>query len=349
MGHAWRSLNSGPRAKTQSARAAGVLMLAGGAIGALAVALPPRAEGAEWAIGLVSLAALGLGATLLLLRRPLPEPLLGVVVTAGTAMITFTTYEGGAAGTTDNEMLYVWVCLYAFYFFSLPHALAQLALVGLTYGWQLSDQPLADGALTSWMVTMSTLSVAGLIVARLHGAVDRLVGDLSERAHVDSLTGALNRRALEERAALELARARREGTPVSMLAIDIDHFKTLNDGYGHGVGDDVLRYVATALAGATRAVDAVARLGGDEFVVILPGATPEEARAVADRLRDSVRAGDGGRTPPVTLSIGIATRPPSGDSIESLWHHADVAMYEAKRAGGNEIRASRRAPAAAIA
>jgi diguanylate cyclase (GGDEF)-like protein len=349
MSHAWQSAHPTPRAKTQSARAAGYLMLAGGAIGVLLVALPPRAADADWAVAVVSGLALGLGAILLALRRALPETLLGLVVALGTVMITFTTHEGGAAGTADNEMLYVWVCLYAFYFFSLPHAIGQLALVGLAYGWQLWDQPIPDGALTSWTVTMATLSVAGLIVAKLHGAVDRLVADLSERAHVDSLTGALNRRALENRGALELARARREGTPVSMLAIDIDHFKTLNDGFGHGVGDDVLRYVAKALAATTRAVDAVARLGGDEFVVILPGATPEEAHAVANRLRDSVRAGDGGHTPPVTLSIGVATRPPAGDSLESLWHAADVALYEAKRVGGNEIRTSRRAPAAATA
>jgi diguanylate cyclase (GGDEF)-like protein len=339
---------TGPRAPR--ARAAGVLMLAGGLVAAVAVLLPPQSESADGFVAVTAAVALAIGAALLLTRRQIPEPVLGVVVALGTAMVTFAIHQGSdAAGVADNEMLYVWIALYSFYFLSFPHALVQLGLVGLAYGWALADASSADGAVTRWIVTMSTLSVAGLLVARLHHSVDQLVSSLAERAHVDSLTGAMNRRALEERAALELARARRDGNPVSMLAIDIDHFKTLNDGYGHAAGDDALRYVATELAGATRAVDAVARLGGDEFVVILPGATADEARAVAKRLRESVRAGDGGRTPPVTLSIGVATQPPSGDSIETLWHHADLAMYEAKRAGGNEIRISRRAPATATA
>jgi diguanylate cyclase (GGDEF)-like protein len=343
-----RPYRTGPRAPR--ARAAGVLMLAGGLVAAVAVLLPPQAESADRLVAVTAAVAIAIGAALLLTRRTIAEPILGAVVLLGTAMVTFATREAGdAAGIADNEMLYVWIVLYSFYFLSFPHALAQLALVGLAYGWALADASSTDGAITPWVVTMSTLSVAGLLVARLHHSVDQLVTSLSEHAHVDSLTGAMNRRALEERAALELARARRDGNQVSMLAIDIDHFKTLNDGFGHAAGDDALRYVATELAGATRAVDAVARLGGDEFVVLLPGATAEEARAVANRLRDSVRAGDGGRTPPVTLSIGIATQPPSGASIETLWHHADLAMYEAKRAGGNEIRISRRAPAAATA
>jgi len=343
-----RPYRTGPRAPR--ARAAGVLMLAGGMVAAIAVVLPPQSEPADGIVAVTAAVAIAIGSALLLTRRRVGEPILGLVVALGTAMVTFSSYEGGGGpGIADNEMLYVWICLYSFYFLSFPHALAQLGLVGLAYAGLLTQASGPDGGITPWVVTMSTLSVAGLLVARLHHSVEQLVSSLSERAHVDSLTGAMNRRALEERAALELARARRDGNPVSMLAIDIDHFKTLNDGFGHQAGDDVLRYVATELAGTTRAVDAVARLGGDEFVVILPGATAEEARTVADRLRDSVRGGDGGRTPPVTLSIGVATQPPSGDTIETLWHHADLAMYEAKRAGGNEIRISRRAPTPATA
>jgi diguanylate cyclase (GGDEF)-like protein len=319
-------------------------MLAGGAIGVLTAALPPAAERSELAVVAVSAVAVAIGGALLSMRGPVRDPVLGVVVALGTVLITLATYEaGGGSGAADNEMLYVWICLYSFYFFSLPHALGQLALVGVAYAALLAATPATDEALSRWIVTMSTLTVAGVIVAQLRSAVANLVGELSERAHVDSLTGLLNRRALEDRAALELARARRDGTPVSLLAIDIDHFKSLNDGYGHGAGDDALRFVAASISRVTRAVDAVGRLGGDEFVVILPGARLNDAATIAERLRDAVLDGNGGTLPPVTLSIGVASGPPSGATLDDIWRAADLAMYEAKRAGGNAIHRSLRA------
>jgi diguanylate cyclase (GGDEF)-like protein len=324
-------------------RAAGALMLAGGAIAMLMVLLPPAAERSEVAVAAVAAIAIGVGASLMLIRRPVSEPFLGAAVALGTILITLGTYlAGDGPGTADNAMLYVWICLYSFYFFSLPHALGQLALVGVAYAVLLASTPVADEALNRWFVTMSTLTVAGLIVARLRRAVENFVGELTERAHVDSLTGALNRRGLEERAALELARARREGTQVSMLAVDIDNFKSLNDGYGHGTGDDVLRFVSAAITRVTRAVDAVARLGGDEFVVILPGASLDDAAVIGRRLRNAVLGGTNGGIPPVTLSIGVASAPAADATLEGVWHAADLAMYEAKRAGGNGIHRSRR-------
>jgi diguanylate cyclase (GGDEF)-like protein len=329
--------------------AAGILMLAGGTIGLLTAALPPAAERSELAVAAAAALALGVGAALVLVRRRIGNPVLGAIVALGTLLITLGTYQaGGGTGTADNEMLYVWICLYSFYFFSLPHALGQLALVGLAYGALLTTAPDADEALSRWIVTMSTLLVAGLIVARLRTAVGNLVGELTERAHVDSLTGALNRRGLEERAALELARARREGTPVSMLAVDVDHFKSLNDGYGHGTGDAVLRFVAAEITRVTRAVDAVARLGGDEFVVILPGADADDAAVIAKRLRNAVLGGNDAEIPPVTLSIGVASSSVAEATLEQVWHAADLAMYEAKRAGGNGVHRSTRAITASV-
>jgi diguanylate cyclase (GGDEF)-like protein len=325
-------------------------MLAGGAIGGLTVALPPAAERSELVVSATAMLAVVLGACLLLIRRPVSNVLLGAFVALGTVLITLATYEaGGGSGTADNQMLYVWICLYAFYFFSLPHALAQLAGVGVAYAGLLAATPATDEAFSRWIVTMAILTVAGLLVARLRGAVENLVDELTERAHVDSLTGTLNRRGLEERAALELARGRRDGTPVSMLAIDIDRFKFLNDGYGHGTGDDVLRFVADEISRVTRSVDAVARLGGDEFAVILPGAGVDEAAVIAKRLRDAVVGGTAGGIPPVTLSIGVASAPASDATLDGVRHAADLAMYEAKRAGGNGIHRSRRTVAVAPA
>lgn len=318
-----------------AARAAGYMMLAGGVLAGVTVLLPPHATGSDALIAVLGAGLAAVGIALIVLQRA-SQPVLGVAVGLGTATIAFATAEGGAVGTgtTDNEMLFVWICLFAFNFLSLPHAIGQLALVGTSYAWLLRDLPLGEG-LTRWLVTMSTLLVAGLLVAHLRRSRNRLLGELAERARVDALTGALNRRSFEERATIELARALREGTPVSLLMIDVDGFKRLNDAHGHLAGDAILRSIARRLALETRQADAIARPGGDEFAVLLPGASARDASAVARRL---LVAGLGEEHPAVTLSIGVATGPPPDGTFTSLWREADAAMYEAKRAGGNSAR-----------
>ncbi len=212
------------------ARISGAMMLAGAALGAVSVALPPRASGSD-AIVLVLVAMGGvLGVVLLRAGRALPEWLLGVAIATGTALITLATLEGGAVdtGTDDNEMFFVWICLLAFNFLSLRHALGQLALVAAAYALILTDTPLGEAA-TRWLISMTTLLVAGLLVHHLRSSRDRLVAELSERATTDSLTGLLNRAALEERAVLELARVRRDGAPLSLLLLDVDDLKAVND------------------------------------------------------------------------------------------------------------------------
>jgi diguanylate cyclase (GGDEF)-like protein len=178
--------------------------------------------------------------------------------------------------------------------------------------------------------------VAGLLVYRLRSSRAQLVEELSERARHDGLTGLLNRGALEERVRLELANARRSGSPLSLIVLDIDQFKVLNDTKGHPAGDEVLRTIAACLRQETRVIDAVARLGGDEFGALLPGAEEEDAVRVAERLVDHTLAtGSDGQ---VTLSVGVAQVGSRQDSFETLWQAADAAMYEAKRGGGGSVR-----------
>jgi diguanylate cyclase (GGDEF)-like protein len=140
--------------------------------------------------------------------------------------------------------------------------------------------------------------------------------------------------ALEERAILELARARRDGMPLSLVVIDLDDFKEHNDSRGHPAGDEALRSVANGLRRETRQIDAVARLGGDEFGVLLPGTPAAQALVVANRLRDLAWADNDVL---MTLSIGVATSDEVSD-FERLWNAADAAMYEAKRSGGDAVR-----------
>jgi two-component system cell cycle response regulator len=166
---------------------------------------------------------------------------------------------------------------------------------------------------------------------------------LEELATTDALTRLINRRALLERLSVEVDRARRFRSQLSLLMVDLDHFKSVNDEHGHLGGDEVLRQVGTLLAGAVRTIDVVARYGGEEFVVVLPETAPEGAVTFAERLRNSVAeqvfqlAND--RRFQLTCSIGVATFPsPRVASPEDLFATADEALYRAKSGGRNQVR-----------
>ncbi len=157
-------------------------------------------------------------------------------------------------------------------------------------------------------------------------------------ARTDALTGLLNRRAIEERGALETARARRHGSPLAVAYLDLDDFKTVNDRHGHAEGDAVLRTVARTLLAGVREVDAVARLGGDEFCILFPDTEQAEARETVDRLHASLTDALAARDWPVTASWGVAVAEGSRPRFSALLRTADSLMYEAKSAGRNVIR-----------
>ena len=162
-------------------------------------------------------------------------------------------------------------------------------------------------------------------------------GALSALATTDALTGLTNRRAFDARFEGAFAHSVASESPLSALMLDIDHFKSVNDRYGHDVGDAALREVARVLAWATREGDVAARYGGEEFAMILPGLGEGDALAVAERIRQAVEevAFNHGRT---TLSVGVATRTPSIESASCLMRKADEALYAAKRDGRNRVR-----------
>ena len=166
---------------------------------------------------------------------------------------------------------------------------------------------------------------------------------LEELATTDSLTRLLNRRALLERLSVELDRARRFKQQLSLLMVDIDHFKSVNDQHGHLVGDGILREMGTLLTGGVRTVDVVARYGGEEFVLILPETAIDGAVVFAERLRERVAEHrfDLGIEPifHLTCSVGVATFPsPRVASTEDLFARADEALYRAKSGGRNQVR-----------
>ena len=163
-----------------------------------------------------------------------------------------------------------------------------------------------------------------------------------ELAVTDPLTGLHNRRYMSGQLGALVKRATTGGDPVSALLIDIDHFKSVNDTFGHDVGDEVLREFAVRLATNVRAIDLACRLGGEEFVVVMPDTTLEAAHRVAERLRLHVSGApfrvQGASEPlAVTVSIGVAATLGPGDHPDALVKRADGAVYEAKRAGRNQV------------
>jgi diguanylate cyclase (GGDEF)-like protein len=189
------------------------------------------------------------------------------------------------------------------------------------------------------------LMVAPLASHHLMGILFQLAetrAKLHQAAVTDALTGLANRRFFMDRLRIEVERAGREGRPLAVAMIDLDHFKWINDTFGHGVGDVVLERAAGRLQAAVRPYDLVARYGGEEFVALLPGAGPAEAKAVAERMRAAVEGmptewhrGHETGSRPVTVSIGVACLAGDDDGGSRLLQRADAALYAAKRNGRN--------------
>lgn len=165
--------------------------------------------------------------------------------------------------------------------------------------------------------------------------------ELMRQAHVDYLTGLSNRRHFMEQGEVELSRAIRYGTHMSLMMVDIDFFKNVNDTYGHQVGDTVLQVLTKICQDTLRQVDVAGRLGGEEFAVILPETTCTEALEVAERLREAVASTDvrvsAGLPIHFTVSIGVTTLDNKDINIDGLLNLADKALYEAKETGRNKV------------
>ena len=169
----------------------------------------------------------------------------------------------------------------------------------------------------------------------------KLRDELRDQSIRDALTGLFNRRYMMETCSREFSRARRAGHPVSVLSLDIDHFKKYNDNHGHDAGDMVLRAVGNCLESLFRIEDVPCRFGGEEFVVLLPGANAADAARRAEQLRSKV---EGlvvryleKSLPAITVSIGVAAFPDAGDYPEAVLKAADEALYRAKEGGRNRV------------
>jgi len=181
---------------------------------------------------------------------------------------------------------------------------------------------------------MATLAVEELRLERED--LRRLNQELAELSYTDDLTGLKNRRHFHDALAAALGDPQHPGLPLSLILIDVDHFKSYNDAYGHPAGDQVLREVATVLREQTRADDTTARYGGEEFVILMPGTDAATARLVAQRLLNVI-AEISWPFRPVTLSFGIVTAMPDSADAGQIISDADQALYQSKRQGRNRI------------
>jgi diguanylate cyclase (GGDEF)-like protein len=180
-------------------------------------------------------------------------------------------------------------------------------------------------------------------ITRVGRAYNRVRLQLASMVLTDPLTGCLNRRGLDQALAREIARSTRAGSELSLLALDLDHFKNINDSYGHIAGDVVLREFGALLVQTARAGDMVARTGGEEFSILLPDTDPSGAYRAGVRLCDSVRAHPflvNGKRVHVTISIGVVSASGvANDTVGmNLKERADEALYAAKRGGRDRVR-----------
>ena len=189
-----------------------------------------------------------------------------------------------------------------------------------------------------WSGFDGTPALIGLItdITELHA----LKEELQRQTRTDSLTGIANRRSFFERADLEFARSHRHGVPLSVIAIDIDHFKRINDDYGHPVGDLVLQDFATCCQRMLRTEDLCARTGGEEFFILLPNTTMAAAHAIAERIRVESAACQVSPEHPqlrITASFGVADMGTADANFGAIFSRADRALYAAKQAGRNRV------------
>ncbi len=219
----------------------------------------------------------------------------------------------------------------------------------------LNCTPITDagGATRGCMATFDDVSDLHRSNEKLRGAmqalnqsnqeVQRQNAELERLATRDPLTGCLNRRALLAAFDAALAQAQRSGQPVSCLMLDIDHFKSVNDRFGHGIGDRVIQEVAQRMQACARSTDVVGRYGGEEFCVVMPGLDAADGAAVAERIRATIERECAAAVPEaqglkVTASLGVEAFGPASRTPAVMMDHADQALYLAKRGGRNRVK-----------
>jgi len=308
------------------------LFAAGATLALLTVALPHPRGASELGLLLIVGDAYAVAAVLFWRARTLAGWVLPVALLWGSTLITGVAYFSGQS-PSPLVFFYLWVFLYASYFFSARQTAAQILYVGLAYGALLAARAPAGGIPEWWLVGMGTLLVAAILIRSMRARAETLIERLYDAALTDPLTKLSNRRGFREMLDLELERARRGGAPVTVVVGDLDHLKEINARLGRDAGDAILVRFARLLGAGRRRLDGVARVDGGQFALILPDTDGAHGLLIAERLRGQLGEEFRHDAEPVTISFGVASFPEHGQTAGSLLRAADEALYASKRNG----------------
>ena len=275
------------------------------------------------------------------LRRPdlmptyfwLIAPFLSTALISGMNLVT-------RDASTGAQLFYLWPVLYAANFLSRRVVHASLARVSLGEAVVVFTLLTPDKAFGDWAALTLAMTMTAVAVVPLRDRAEQLMRRLENQALADPLTGLANRRSFDRVLTDAGDWAARTGRPLALVTVDLDHFKTINDTWGHAVGDQALQAVAEAMRSVAENEDVTARLGGDEFVMLLRADRRGALRA-AEALHEAAAAIATLPGGPPGLSIGVAVMPDDADTIESLLTASDVALYEAKTRGRGQVAMAR--------
>lgn len=307
-----------------------------GAVMALATTVLPDPDPSDHVRMLELAAADAAFAAILLLGSRLPARAIRLIAITG-AIVMVSWLVAVILPIGASLVLYCWPALTAGYWCSRRELYANLALMGVASAIALSLSRSPDITGSTWSTTFLVMIIVALMVSRLVGRVNTLVGQITRVASEDGLTGLLNRRAFEPALEREVERAAAIGAPLSIALFDLDHFKLVNDRFGHAAGDDALRLFGGIIRRELRDVDLGARVGGEEFCVLLFGRGEDEARAWAEGVSALLIAETVGGEVELTTSCGVASLGAGVRTCEQLQLAADRALYAAKANGRRQV------------
>jgi diguanylate cyclase (GGDEF)-like protein/putative nucleotidyltransferase with HDIG domain len=310
------------------------LFASGATLALITVLLPHPRRASALGLLLVVGSAYVVAGLLMWQASSVPKRVLPLALGCGSLMITAVAYFSGE-NPSPLIFFYLWIFLYSAYFFTDFEMAAEIAVVGAAYGALLISRPPPGGIPAWWLVGMGTLGVAATVIRVMRARAELLIAKLYGASRSDPLTNLSNRLAFRELLDLEVGRARRAGTPMTVVMGDLDRFKEINDRSGHQVGDLALQRVARLLQRSKREIDGVARVGGEEFALILPSTDAHQAFVLAERLRCKVAEEFAADAVTLTISFGVASYPDGGVTASSLVRAADSALYLAKGSGRN--------------
>ena len=333
-----RELISGRTAAGPLAQVQGLLALGAALNGAIATLLPHPAYYNVAGLLSVQILALMYGITVLMMGDRISFQMLKIGNLLAAVLTTFAVYFSGDS-TSGYAIFYLWIGFYVFYYpVSRREAAGNLAFAAAAYAVAILITPTAppDSSHTDisfFSIFAGTLATAGLLLTYLRQRVERLMTRLVEASRTDPLTALPNRVGLQQALEIEIERATSDERPVSLVVLDIDHFKSLNERLGISGGDKILQELSMMLKDSTRLIDTVARSGGQEFAIVLPQIDHNGAFLLAEKILSRLRGSMLGSPQGITASAGVAEFPTNASDAAELVAVTDRALQAAKALG----------------